>query len=44
MDKRAVSGTTPIPVPHQLVVPQERLCALYCGFCFTLTGNFDYIN
>jgi len=35
MDKRVVSGTTPITVPHQLVVPQERLCALYCGFCFT---------
>jgi hypothetical protein len=32
MDKRVVSGTTPITVPHQLVVSQERLCALYCGF------------
>jgi hypothetical protein len=44
MDKMVVCGTTPITVPHQLVVPQERLCALYCGFCFTLTGNFDCIN
>jgi hypothetical protein len=35
MDKRTVSGTTPITVPHQLVVPQGLLCALYCGFCFT---------
>jgi hypothetical protein len=40
MDKRVVSGTTPITVPHQLVVPQERLCALYCGFLLDFNRQF----
>jgi hypothetical protein len=40
MDKWAVSGTTPIQVPHQLVVPQERLCALYCGFLLDFNRRF----
>jgi hypothetical protein len=31
-DKWMVCGTTPITVPHQLVVPQGELCTLYCGF------------
>jgi hypothetical protein len=39
-----VSGTKQTMVPHQLVVPQVKLCALYCGFYFTLTGNFDCLN
>jgi hypothetical protein len=38
--QRCGRGTKQILVPHQLVVPQVELCALYCGFYFTLTGNF----
>ena len=33
--KAVVAGTAPTLVPHQLVVPQEWLCPLYCGFGFT---------
>jgi hypothetical protein len=40
MDKMVVCGTTPITVPHQLVVPQERLCALYCGFLLDFNRQF----
>ena len=40
MDKRVVCGTTPITVPHQLVVPQGKLCALYCGFLLDFNRQF----
>ena len=42
--KSAVAGTAPTLVPHQLVVPQAALCPLYCGFGFTLVGNFGCLN
>jgi hypothetical protein len=38
--KRVVRGTTPITVPHQLVVPQGKLCALYCGFLLDFNRSF----
>ena len=40
----AVSGTTQISVPHQLVVPRLEFCPVYCGFYFTLTGNFGFLS
>ena len=39
----AVSGTTPISVPHQLVVLRRDLCAVYCGFS-TLLSRADVVD